>query len=193
MERERLRGAGRDGGTGKDEAMANFNRVILAGNITRDPELSYTASNTAVCKFGLAINRKWRDRNSGENREETCFVDCTAFGRTGEVINQYFGKGKPIMVEGRLHYHQWEAQDGGKRSKLDVVVESFEFIGAPAGGQGGGGQGGGGQGAGGARQARPAPARSGAPAGGRPAAGGYDDAPPPDDYEPPMGGEEVPF
>ncbi|HRX86389.1 MAG TPA: single-stranded DNA-binding protein [Phycisphaerae bacterium] len=164
--------------------MANFNRVILAGNMTRDPETSYTASNTAVCKFGLAINRKWRDRNSGENREETCFVDCTAFGRTGEVINQYFGKGKPILVEGRLHYHQWEAQDGGKRSKLDVVVESFEFVGGP---QSGGGGGGGGQG-GGRQQSRPAPARSAA----GPASGGYDDSPP-NDYEPPMGGEDVPF
>jgi len=161
--------------------MANFNRVILAGNITRDPELSYTAGNTAICKFGLAINRKWRDKNSGENREETCFVDCTAFGRTAEIINQYFGKGRPILVEGRLNFRQWEAQDGSKRSKLDVVVESFDFIGtAPGGGQGGG-QGGA------ARAARPAPARARSEE--PEPAGGYEDF----DPGPQPGGDDVPF
>ena len=162
--------------------MTNFNKVILAGNMTRDPELTYTANNTAICKFGLAINRKWRDKNSGENREDTCFVDCVAFGRGGEVINQYMGKGRPILIDGQLRYSQWEAQDGGKRSKLEVVVDNFQFLGGPpGGGSGGGGQGGGRQ------QSRPAPARAAAPAG---SSG-------PDDYEPPMGGDmggdEVPF
>jgi len=164
--------------------MANFNKVILAGNMTRDPELSYTASNMPICKFGIAINRKWRDKSSGETREETCFVDCTAFGRTGEVINQYMGKGKPIFVEGRLNFRQWEAQDGGKRSKLDVVVENFQFIGGQAG-PGGTSQGG----PAGGRQARPAPVGAKARSA---------DAPPPDDYDdygppPTESGDEVPF
>ena len=114
--------------------MASFNKVILAGNLTRDPQLAHTASNTPVCKFGMALNRRWRDRNSGENREEVCYVDCTAFGRSGEVINQYMSKGRPILVEGRLNYSQWEAQDGSKRSKLDVVVETFQFLGGGGGG-----------------------------------------------------------
>ena len=118
--------------------MASFNRVILAGNLTRDPQLQYTSSNTPVCKFGLAVNRKWKDRNSGESKEEVCYVDCTAFGRSGEVINQYMNKGKPLLLEGRLHFSSWEAQDGGKRSKLEVVVENFQFLGAGPGGQGGG-------------------------------------------------------
>ncbi len=113
--------------------MASFNKVILAGNMTRDPQMAYTASNTPVCKFGLAVNRKWRDKNSGENREEVCYVDCTAFGRSGEVINQYMGKGRPILIEGRLSYSQWEGQDGSKRSKLEVVVENFQFLGGAQG------------------------------------------------------------
>ncbi|MCB9850752.1 MAG: single-stranded DNA-binding protein [Phycisphaerales bacterium] len=154
--------------------MTNFNKVILAGNLTRDPELSYTAGNTAICKFGMAINHKWRDRNSGENREDTCFVDCVAFGRGGETINQYMNKGRPLLVEGRLKYSQWEAQDGGKRSKLEVVVDNFQFL-------GGGGQGGGGGGGGGGQRRQAAPARA--------SAGG----PPDDDYGPPPSGDEVPF
>ena len=119
--------------------MASFNKVILAGNLTRDPQLSQTASNTTVCKFGLATNRKWRDRNTGENREEVCYVDCTAFGRSAEVINQYMGKGRSILIEGRLQFSQWQAQDGGRRSKLEVVVENFQFLGSPGGGQRDGG------------------------------------------------------
>lgn len=164
--------------------MANFNKVILAGNLTRDPELTYTASNMPICKFGMAINRKWRDKNSGENREDTCFVDCTAFGRTGEVINQYMSKGKPIFVEGRLNYRQWEAQDGGKRSKLDVVVENFQFIGGQAG-PGGGNQ----AGAPAARQARPAPVGAPARAAEPGPADDYDDY----DASPPSSDSDVPF
>lgn len=114
--------------------MASYNKVILMGNLTRDPQLTYTSSNTAVCKFGLAVNRKWRDRNTGETKDETCFVDCTCFGRGGEVINQYMSKGKPIHVDGRLNFSQWEGQDGTKRSKLDVVVENFQFVGGGGGG-----------------------------------------------------------
>jgi len=108
--------------------MANFNKVILAGNLTRDPQLSYTQSNTAVCQFGLAINRRWRGQD-GNQQEETCFVDCTAFGRQGEVINQYMTKGQPILVEGRLNFSQWSTPEGEKRSKLKVIVEGFQFLG----------------------------------------------------------------
>ncbi len=114
--------------------MANFNRVILAGNLTRDPQLSYTPSNTPVCEFGMAINRKWRDRD-GNSKDEVCFVDLIAYARQAEVINQYMGKGRPMLVEGRLRFRQWTSKEGQNRSKLDVVVENFTFLGgAPQGG-----------------------------------------------------------
>jgi single-strand DNA-binding protein len=116
--------------------MANVNRVILIGNLTRDPQLKYLPSQTAVAEFGLAINRKYKSA-SGEAKEDVCFVDCTAFGRTGEVINQYCQKGKQIYIEGRLKYDSWEdKQGGGKRSKLGVVVENFQFLGGRESGAG---------------------------------------------------------
>ena len=118
--------------------MANFNRVIVAGNLTRDPQLSYTPSNTPVCEFGMALNRRWRDRD-GNAKDEVCYLDLTAYGRSGEVINQYMSKGRSILVEGRLRYSQWTNKEGQKRNKLDVIVENFTFLG---GGQGGGGRGG---------------------------------------------------
>src|SRR6476661_4607510 len=119
--------------------MASFNKVILLGNLTRDPQLKYLPSQTAVAEFGIAANRKFRTQQ-GEDREEVTFVDCTAFGKTGELINQYFTKGKPIFIDGRLKYDSWEdKQGGGKRSKLTVVVENFQFIGGRDGGGGGGG------------------------------------------------------
>jgi single-strand DNA-binding protein len=121
--------------------MASLNKVMLMGNLTRDPQLKYLPSQTAVAEFGLAVSRKFRTQ-SGEDREEVCFVDCTAFGRTGEVINQYFTKGKPIFIEGRLKFDSWEdKQGGGKRSKLSVVIDNFQFIGGRDGGSGGGGGG----------------------------------------------------
>jgi single-strand DNA-binding protein len=114
--------------------MANVNKVILIGNLTRDPQLKYLPSQTAVAEFGLAVNRKFKSA-TGEDREEVCFVDCTAFGRTGEVINQYCQKGKQLYIEGRLKFDSWEdKQGGGKRSKLTVVVENFQFLGAREGG-----------------------------------------------------------
>lgn len=116
--------------------MANFNKVILAGNLTRDPQLSYLPSKTPVVEFGMAINRKWKGQD-GQQREETCFVDCRAFGRTAEVINQYMSKGRPILVEGRLTFDSWEGKDGQKRSRLRVTVENFQFLGSGQG-QGGG-------------------------------------------------------
>ncbi len=107
--------------------MANYNKIILVGNLTRDPQLSYLPSNTAVVEFGLAVNRKWKSKD-GAQRESTCFVDCKAFGRTGETINNYMEKGNPILVEGRLEFDQWTANDGSKRSKHSVTVENFTFL-----------------------------------------------------------------
>jgi single-strand DNA-binding protein len=123
--------------------MASFNKVLLMGNLTRDPQLKYLPSQNAVVEFGIACNRKFRTA-SGEDREEVTFVDVTSFGKQAEVINQYFTKGKPIFIEGRLKYDSWEDKNGGgKRHKLTVVVDNFQFIGGrDGGGQGGGGRGG---------------------------------------------------
>ena len=119
--------------------MANFNKVILAGNLTRDPELRYTPKGTAIAKIGLAINRSWKTE-TGETREEVTFVDVDAFGRQAEVISQYLKKGRPILVEGRLKLDQWEdKKTGEKRSRLGVVLENFTFIGGKSqGGEEGG-------------------------------------------------------
>jgi single-strand DNA-binding protein len=118
--------------------MANYNKVILVGNLTRDPQMSYLPSQTPVVEFGLAVNRRYNDQN-GQQREETCFVDCKSFGRQAEILNQYMSKGRPILVEGRLHLDTWEGQDGSKRSKHRVIVERFQFLGSAGGGGGGGG------------------------------------------------------
>src|SRR5438105_11475560 len=124
--------------------MASFNKVMLMGNLTRDPQLKYLPSQTAVAEFGIACNRKFRTAQ-GEDREEVTFVEVHAFGKQAEVLNQYMTKGKPIFIEGRLKLDQWEdKQGGGKRSKLYVVVENFQFIGSRDGGGGGGGGAGGG-------------------------------------------------
>ncbi len=120
--------------------MASFNKVILMGNLTRDPQLKYLPSQTPVADFGLAMNRRFKGQN-GEDREEVTFVDCSAFSKTAELINQYFTKGKPIFIEGRLKYDSWEdKQGGGKRSRLLVVVENFQFVGGRDGGGGSGGE-----------------------------------------------------
>jgi len=119
--------------------MANFNKVLLMGNLTRDPELSYLPSQTAVVEFGLAITRKFK-KQDGSWAEDTCFVDCQMFGKRAETIQKYFKKGEPIFVEGRLKFDSWQGQDGAKRTKLRVFVENFEFVGGGkrAGGPGGG-------------------------------------------------------
>ena len=151
--------------------MASFNKVILVGNLTRDPELRYTPKGTAVARLGLAVNRQWKT-DAGEAREEVTFIDIDAFGRQAEVIGQYCKKGKPLMIEGRLKYEQWDdKQTNQKRSKLLVVLETFQFLGDGnrAGGEG-------------------APA---APAARRPAASG--EAPPPPDSEGPPLDDDVPF
>lgn len=115
--------------------MANFNKILLIGNLTRDPQLSYLPSQTPVVDFGLAVNRRWTGKD-GQARESTCFVDCRAFAGQAETINKYMTKGRPIFVEGRLDYDTWTAQDGTKRSKHRITVESFQFLGSgPKSGQ----------------------------------------------------------
>jgi single-strand DNA-binding protein len=118
--------------------MASFNKVILVGNLTRDPELRYTPKGTAVAKLGLAVNRVWTSE-SGEKKEEVTFIDVDVFGRTAENVGQYMRKGRPILIEGRLKLDQWDdKQTGQKRSKLSVVAETVQFLGSPGGGEGGG-------------------------------------------------------
>ncbi|MGK0176622.1 MAG: single-strand DNA-binding protein, partial [Lentimonas sp.] len=107
--------------------MASFNKVILIGNLTRDPELRVTANGNSICKLGLAVNRSYLMKD-GERREETTFIDIDSFGKQAEVISKYMRKGRPLMVEGRLKLDQWES-DGQKRSKLGVVLENFQFLG----------------------------------------------------------------
>ena len=152
--------------------MANFNKVILAGNLTRDPELRYTPNGKAIAKFAMAINRNWTTE-TGEKKEEVTFVDIDAFGRQAEVISQYLKKGRPVLIEGRLKLDQWDdKQTGQKRSRLGVVLESFSFLDSGNRADGGGSPDA-------PRAARPAPAPVAAPAG-----GGDDSGPPADDDVP---------
>src|SRR6478736_990177 len=131
---------------------ASYNKVLLMGNLTRDPELRYTPKGTAIAKIGLAVNRVWTT-DTGEKKEEVTFVDVDIFGRTAENVGQYMRKGRPIMIEGRLKLDQWDdKQTGQKRSKLGVVAETVQFLGSATGG-----------GEGGAASA-PAPTRRAAPA-----------------------------
>jgi single-strand DNA-binding protein len=147
--------------------MANFNKVLLMGNLTRDPELRYTPKGTAVATIGVAVNRRWKDE-SGQQREETTFVDVDAFGRQAENIGQYFKKGRPIFIEGRLRYQTWEdKQSGQKRSKLTVTLENFQFVDSQRSADAGGGP-------------APSPQRN------APAAESVGDTPPPED-------DDVPF
>ena len=149
--------------------MANLNKVLLIGRLTRDPETRTTPSGATVVALGLAVNRTYSRRDSGEKVEETCFVDVEAWGRTGETIARYMKKGRQIFIEGRLKFDSWE-RDGQRRSKLSVTAESFQFIDGQGGGQGSGGGGGGGhqqdrapQGGGGSSSYQPAPAPAGPP------------------------------
>ena len=134
--------------------MASFNKVILIGNLTRDPELRYTPKGTAIAKIGLAVNRVWTNE-AGEKKEEVTFVDVDVFGRTAENVGQYMRKGRPILIEGRLRLDQWDdKQTGQKKSKLGVVAETVQFLGsAPGAGEGGSAPAA-------PRAARPAPAAS---------------------------------
>ncbi len=154
--------------------MASFNKVILAGNLTRDPELRYTPTGKAIAKFGLAVSRTWTN-DAGEKKEDVLFVDVDAFARQAEVICQYFKKGRPILVEGRLKLDTWDdKQSGQKRSKHGIVLESFSFIDSSTGRGGEGGEG--------------APAAAPRP---RPAAAAA--APAGDDAPPPPSEDDVPF
>ena len=143
---------------GEQHLVANFNKVILMGNLTRDIELRHTQGGMAIAKFGMAVNRRSSTKD-GEQRESTCFVDMTAFGKSAELLNQYVRKGSPLFIEGRLEFSTWESQDGGKRSKLEVIVENFQFMGG--GNREGGGGGGGGERRGGGRPAQEGAAGAG--------------------------------
>ena len=113
--------------------MASFNRVMLMGNLTRNPELRYTPSGNAVVDLGLAVNESYKNK-AGESIEQTCFVDVVVWGRQAETANEYLQKGSPVFVEGRLQFDQWESQQGEKRSKLRVRAERVQFL--SAGGNG---------------------------------------------------------
>jgi len=108
--------------------MAALNKVFLIGNLTRDPELKFTASGTGVARFGLAVNRTYNS-SDGERKEDTCFVDITAWDKLAEVCSEHLTKGRLILVEGRLQYQSWETDDGAKRSKLEVIAQSIQFLG----------------------------------------------------------------
>ena len=142
--------------------MANLNKVMLIGNLTRDPELRVTPKGTAICTFSLAVNRKFKDESGGE-REEVTYVDIETWGKSGENISKYCTKGRPLFVEGRLRLDQWEDKTTKeKRSRMKVVCENFQFLGTgrAEGGAPGGGEGGGGEAP---RYAAPAPRNSSAP------------------------------
>lgn len=169
--------------------MASFNRVILVGNLTRDPEVKYTTGGTAVAEIGMAVSRQWFDQKSNEKKEETTFVDVTLWGRQAEVAGEYLSKGRPVLIEGRLQLDTWEdKQSGQKRSKLRVVGEQMQMLGSRGDGGGQGGAGGGGRAGqggaprgGGQRQASPKQQDSSA------ADSFYDDMPQGG------GGDDVPF
>lgn len=110
--------------------MASFNKVILVGNLTRDPQIKYTTGGTAVAELGMAVGRKWFDKTANQMKEETTFVDVTLFGKQAEVAGQYLAKGRPVMIEGRLQLDLWEDKETGhKRSKLRVVGENLVLMG----------------------------------------------------------------
>ena len=120
---------------------ATYNRVSIAGNLTRDPEMRPVGNDNTVVSFGMATSRKYKDKQ-GQMQEDTTFVDCEAWGRTAELVGQYLTKGSSALVEGRLKLDRWEDKDGNKRSQLRVVVEGVQFL----GGRGGKGEPGGGSG-----------------------------------------------
>lgn len=116
--------------------MRGFSKAIITGNLTRDPELRSTGSGTSVCSFSVAVNRVYRD-TSGENKEDVSYIDCSAWGKLGEMISQYAKKGSAVLVSGRLNQRSWEDKQGNKRSNTEVVVEDFNFLSGGNGGNGG--------------------------------------------------------
>lgn len=162
---------------------ASFNKVILVGNLTRDPQIRYTPKGTAVAEIGLAVSRTWFDQGSNQKKEETTFVDITLWGRQAEIAGEYLAKGRPVLIEGRLHLDTWDDKESGqKRSKLKVVCEQMQLLGSREGGGGGGGQRSGG---GAPASRRAADEEFGGPSGGY---GGQDDGPAADFPQ-----DEVPF
>ncbi len=160
--------------------MASFNKVILLGNLTRDPELRYTPKGMATARLGLAVNRSYKT-DAGETREEVTFIDVDAWGKQAELISQYLRKGAPLFLEGRLKFDQWDdKQTGQKVSKLRVVLENFQFVGGPRGEGGTGGA--------------PSPASAPAPRpAARPAASAAPAAPAAESDGPPPEDDDVPF
>lgn len=159
--------------------MASFNKVILLGNLTRDPELRYTPKGQAVARLGLAVNRSYKTE-TGETKEEVTFIDIDSWGKQAELIGQYLKKGNPLFVEGRLRLDQWDDKNTGQKvTKLKVVMENFQFVGGNRGADGGGpGPVSGAPSAPPPRQARPAPtAAPSAPEGGDGPTGEVDDVP----------------
>jgi len=112
--------------------MASLNKVLLIGNLTRDPELRYTPQGAAVCEFAIAMNRTFNSK-TGEKKEEVTFIDIVAWARTAEICAEYLKKGRPVFVEGRLQQDRWEQPDGQKRSRIRVTAERVQFLGGPAG------------------------------------------------------------
>jgi len=119
--------------------MANINRVVLVGNLTRDPELRHTGGGTAVCSLRIAVNTRSKDGATGEWTEKPNYFDITVWGNQGENCAQYLAKGRPVAIDGRLEWREWEAQDGTKRQAVEVVAETVQFLGGRDGGSGGGG------------------------------------------------------
>jgi single-strand DNA-binding protein len=147
--------------------VANINRVILTGNLTADPELSTLPSGTSVCKLRLAVNRRYKDSSSGEWTEKPNYFDIKVWGAQGENCANYLSKGRAVAIDGRLEWSEWEAQDGGKRSKVEVVADTVQFLGSRGDGE---------QSAGGFRQTaelKPEPVETFAGGGG--GGGGADD------------------
>ena len=123
---------------------ANINRVVLVGNLTRDPELRHTPSGMAVCSLRLAVNTRRKDAATGEWGEKPNYFDVTVWGQQGENCAQYLAKGRPVAIDGRLEWREWDAQDGTKRQAVDIVADNVQFLGSRGDGDGGGGGGGGG-------------------------------------------------
>lgn len=169
--------------------MASFNRVILLGNLTRDPQVKYTSGGTAVTEIGLAVNRQWFDKQTNTRKEDVTFVDVTLWGRTAEIAGEYLAKGRPVLIEGRLQTDSWDDKESGqKRTKLRVVGENMTMLGSRTDGPtGGGGAGGGGPrnvtrgsgGGGGYAGSAPEPADMGPPD-----SGDYGGGSPPEDDVP---------
>lgn len=122
--------------------MASYNRVVLLGNLTRDPQVRYTPGGLAVSDIGLAVSRSWTDKQSNQRKEEVTFVDVTLWGRTAEIAGEYLSKGKQVLIEGRLQLDQWDDKETGqKRNKLKVVCENMTMTGSRQDSGGGGGRG----------------------------------------------------